>query len=59
VGKHRAADLHRGRIKGNVQAAKARWVQSANFYLGTVQTAFGEVRCLGRDPLFRADQRAA
>jgi multidrug efflux system outer membrane protein len=32
-----------GRIKGNVQAAKARWVQSANFYLGTVQTAFGEV----------------
>jgi hypothetical protein len=32
-----------GRIKGNVQAAKARWVQSANFYLGTVQTSFGEV----------------
>jgi multidrug efflux system outer membrane protein len=32
-----------GRIKGNVQAAQARWVQSANFYLGTVQSAFGEV----------------
>ena len=27
-----------GRIKGNVQAAQARWVQSANFYLGTAQT---------------------
>jgi multidrug efflux system outer membrane protein len=32
-----------GRIKGNVQAARARWVQSANFYLGTAQSAFGEV----------------
>jgi outer membrane protein, multidrug efflux system len=32
-----------GRIKGNVQAAKARWEQSVNFYLGTAQSAFGEV----------------
>jgi multidrug efflux system outer membrane protein len=32
-----------GRIKGNVQAAKARWVQTVNFYLGTAQSSFGEV----------------
>jgi multidrug efflux system outer membrane protein len=32
-----------GRIKGNVQAARARWEQSANFYLRTAQGAFGEV----------------